>query len=147
MRQFVSLLLYRLQTREPARALPKNAAVEKKKTSVKVNKCAHTEQLALLLPQFYDEYNRVERAPTIEKLIALDEEVRRLINSRPDYYPCDDTKIWKVEYDELGIYICYDEFIAYSGKLLTKAHKINPRSKYRNTLFSQPSKLVTMTWA
>ncbi|MGI8653773.1 MAG: hypothetical protein ACR2LC_00985 [Pyrinomonadaceae bacterium] len=133
----VSLLVHRLQSREPANALLKHTAVSEKKTLVAANECGHMEQLSLLLPQFYDEYKTVEKAPTIEKLIALDEEVRRLVNNRPDYYPCDDTKICKVEYDELGVYICYDGFAAYSGKLLTKAHKINPRSKYRKyTLFS-----------
>lgn len=131
----VSLLLHRLQTREPASALPKDIAVDKKKASAGVNKCAHTEQLALLLPQFYDEYKEVENAPTIEKLIALDGKVRRLVNNRPDVYPCDEKKIWRVEYSEFGLYLGYWEDIAYSGELLTKAHKLNPQSEYRKYTF------------
>lgn len=133
----VSLLLHRLQTREPASTLLKHTAVNEKKALVVANECAHAEQLSLFLPQFYDEYKRVERAPTIEKLITLDGKVRRLVNNQPDYYPCDEKKIWRVEYNEFGLYLGYWEDIAYSGELLTKAHRLNPQSEYRKyTLFA-----------
>lgn len=111
---------------------------EKQTPSEVVSLCQWSYQIEQILPKLYDEYVEIEPDPTIEKLVFLDEEVRRFMSSRPEYYPCgDDAKHWNDKYAKLGLHLDYWNLLDYSGALLIKAHKINPKSKYRKyTLFS-----------
>lgn len=106
-----------------------------------VDPCSWRQQLNQVLPQLYSEYAEIEGKPSIERLISLDEKLRLLFRSRPDYYPClDDTEYWKEEYSKLGVFLDYWSLLGYSGKLLADAHRMDPRSQYRKyTLFSTVS--------
>jgi hypothetical protein len=100
--------------------------------------CEWQQRAGQALPHLYREYEGFEKRPTIERLVALDAEIRQLFDSRPEYYPCgDDTKLWEDKYAKLGVELDYWSLLAYSGKLLADAHRMNPKSESRRyTLFS-----------
>lgn len=103
-----------------------------------MNSCRWNNQIAQVLPQLYSEYTAIEKSRTVGKLVVLDEKVRQFINSRPEDCFCgDDAKHWDAKYAKLGLHLGYHGLLGYSGVLLVEAHRINPKSEYREyTLFS-----------
>ena len=102
------------------------------------NPCQWQRRAGQELPQLHAEYADSEKSLSVEKLVILDGKIRRLFNSRPEYYPCgDDTKLWEAKYAELGADLDRWGILTYSGKLLADAHRMNPGSEFRRyTLFS-----------
>ena len=81
----------------------------------------------------------MKQPPSVEKLVALDQKLRELIN-RPwkERKELIDGMYWKSHWVEMGIGVGhYLDSLHYSGKLLAWAHKVEPNSRFRAyTLYS-----------
>ena len=91
------------------------------------------------LDDAYAEYKALKQPPSIEKLVALDQKLRDLINKPwKERKELIDGKYWKPEWVEMGIGVGhYSDSLHYSGKLLALAHRIDPNSRFRAyTLYS-----------
>lgn len=95
------------------------------------------------LESLYAEYTNIAAAPDVARLVAFDTKLRDFLKPLHEVgnngmYFRDDNRFWRDEYAEMGLYVGHwTEMITYNGKLLAEAHRINPRSPYRElTLYS-----------
>jgi len=104
----------------------------------KANPCEWQNQMNIVLPKLYEEFEKIEDTPTVQELVAVDARIRQFFDEHPDFYPCgDDAKYYRPEYARMGIHLGYWNDLIYTDKLLVDAHRINPKSEYRkHTLFS-----------
>ncbi len=68
------------------------------------NPCEWQRRIASVLPKLSDEFEKMETAPTVKELIAIDAQMRQFFNDYPDFYPCgDDAKYYqpKSRYENL----------------------------------------------
>jgi hypothetical protein len=102
------------------------------------NPCEWQRRIASVLPEVSDEFEKMEAAPSVKELVAVDAQIRQFFNDRPDIYPCEgDAKHYQPKYAKMGVHLGYWNDLVYTGKLLVDAHRMNPKSAYRkHTLFS-----------
>jgi hypothetical protein len=92
--------------------------------------------LAASLAKIHQAYRSLRGNPNIEKLVMLDQELRRLLPPAGPFASANDLR---PEYEEIGLTRGAFEsgILVYSGKLLVDAHKIDPNSPYRSyTLYA-----------
>ena len=101
--------------------------------------CYCQDSLLTGLQHLYLRYQTISKNPQVAQLVALDQDLRRLIkrfpatveeSNRPGVIPG--------SYEAMGVSIeKYSEVVGYSGKLLTEAHRLNPVSPLRDyTLYA-----------
>ncbi len=92
------------------------------------------------LDSFLIAYNKIDfqnKEDAVERLVNIDIQIRKFLKEVRMQHGHD--KYWKSDYAILSLRIDhFTEAFEYEGALLQKAHKINPKSKYREyTLFSE----------
>jgi len=94
---------------------------------------AFADTYAQRLDRILDEYKALPESTDVRRLVELDRELTALAEEiQKDDREGKSAKMWKEEYEEIGIYVGhYSGQIGYSGKLLVEAHVANPNSPYR----------------
>ncbi|MEQ1574197.1 MAG: hypothetical protein ABL993_08125 [Vicinamibacterales bacterium] len=96
-------------------------------------------QFAIPFARIYQEYQTNRRSPSVERLVMLDQELRRLLPPGGPFASADDLR---AGYEEIGLEptLFEPDTVIYSGKLLAEAHKRDPSSPFRRyTLYATVS--------
>ena len=90
------------------------------------------------LERIYREYRTLASRPEVGRLVALDQRIRRLVPYWNWQGPSADAKNYREAYEVIGVRPMLFEAgsLAYSGKLLFEAHRLNPNSHRSYTLYA-----------
>ena len=94
------------------------------------------------LDKVYRQRNELGKSPSVEQLVALDANIRKILRERPTCWG--DTPLDESKGEAIGLSIGhYSGAFEYSGKLLREAHAIDPKSASRSrTLYSTIERVV-----
>ena len=90
------------------------------------------------LERIYQEYSSSRKRPDVSRLVQLDDQLRRLI----PYWNWEgspaSSKNYRPEYSAIGVRpaLFEPDSLSYSGKLLLEAHRRDPKSHRRYTLYA-----------